>query len=236
MTKRKYASQRLTAAALALAVCAGCAGASVRSRDYAADRSLPRPPVLLLYPFAVNAQDVVVDSLGPEFVTGTASTSKRLQVGRHVANTLADQLVRKLRARGIQAQRASASTQPPLHALVVKGQFVTIDEGDRTKRMVIGLGAGAEQLRVRAQVYQVTESGLRQVRTGEAQAHGDQMPGMAIPVGAGAIAGRAASAAVISGGMNVVQEVKGGLESAAENLAEQVAARAEEFYRRQGWL
>ena len=54
--------------------------------------------------------------------------------------------------------------------------------------------------------------------------------------GAGAAAGRAATSAAISGGMNVMQEVTGGLDSDAGRLAEQLAKRAEGFYQRQGWL
>jgi hypothetical protein len=70
----------------------------------------------------------------------------------------------------------------------------------------------------------------------EASAEGNKMPGMAVPVGAGAMMGNVARSAAISGGMNVVQEVTGGLESDAGRLAEQIAKRAAAFYTRQGWL
>jgi hypothetical protein len=59
---------------------------------------------------------------------------------------------------------------------------------------------------------------------------------MAVPVGVGAVAGAAARSAVISGGMNIVQEVTGGLEADAGRIAEEIAKRAEAFYKRQGWL
>lgn len=42
-----------------------------------------------------------------------------------------------------------------------QGQFVTIDEGDRTKRLTIGLGTGTSHLIARVQVYQVTEDAAR---------------------------------------------------------------------------
>ena len=80
------------------------------------------------------------------------------------------------------------------------------------------------------------EWGLRRIVQAEATAKGNKMPGMAVPVGAGAIAGNAARSAVISGGMNVVQEVTGGLDSDAGRLAGELAKRAEDFYKRQGWL
>ena len=124
---------------------------------------------------------------------------------------------------------------PIADAVVVKGQFLTIQAGesavpDDDRR------AGAEKLRVRAQVYQMTEHGLARISEGEGEAYGDRMPGMAVPVGAGAVAGRAASAAVITGGMNVVQETTGGLDASVGRLAEQLAERAVSFYACQGWL
>ena len=41
----------------------------------------------------------------------------------------------------------------------ITGQLVSIDEGDRTERIVIGLGADRSDVRVRVQVYEVPPSG-----------------------------------------------------------------------------
>jgi hypothetical protein len=59
---------------------------------------------------------------------------------------------------------------------------------------------------------------------------------MAVPVGAGAAAGRVATSAVVSGGMNVAREVRGGMDADAGRLADEIAKRAEAFYKGQGWL
>lgn len=215
----------------------GCAGSRGQvTGEYAGEEALPRPPVVLVYEFAVDAQDVVVDNFGPEYVRGAPSNAERYRRGREVARSLADKLVAQLRKRGIPAQRAETGVAPPLHALLVKGHFVVVDEGDRTKRMVVGLGAGAREVRVRVQVHQRTEGGLRRIQEGVAGAQGDKMPGMAIPVGVGAAAGRAATSAVVSGGLNVASEVTGKLDADLERLAGEIADEARVFYRRQGWM
>ncbi len=103
-------------------------------------------------------------------------------------------------------------------------------------RMVIGFGAGASELRARVQVYQARASGLRRIAEAEAISTGSKSPGMATPVGVGAMAGRAATSAVVSGGMNLVREVRGSLEAEAGRMAEEIAERAQAFYQRQGWL
>ena len=41
---------------------------------------------------------------------------------------------------------------------------------------------------------------------------------------------------MISGGMNITKEIRGRGEADAERLAEEIAKRAEAFYKRQGWL
>ncbi len=48
--------------------------------------------------------------------------------------------------------------------------------------------------------------------------------------------GNVARSAAISGGMNVMQEVRAGLDKAAKNMAKELADRAVSFYTRQGWL
>ena len=227
----------LNGAAVSLLVVAlGCAGASSQPiRQYAADGTLPLPPVLLVYDFAVNSQDALADTFGQEFTPEPEPPSKQVQEGRVVATALAEAAVAKLRERGIHAERAVRSTPIPQHALVVKGQFLTIERGSRVKRMIIGFGAGMTELRVRGQVYQMTETGLTRISEGEGRSHGDRMPGMAVPVGVGAAAGRVVTSAVISGGLNIAQEISGELHSDVDRLAEQFAERAEDFYRRQGW-
>ena len=102
--------------------------------------------------------------------------------------------------------------------------------------MVIGFGAGSSKLVAQVQVYQALEWGLRRIAEAEATATGSKAPGMAVPLGAGAAVGTMAMSAAISGGMNVVKEVRGGMDADAGRMAEQIAKRAEAYYRRQGWL
>lgn len=222
---------------LALALALGCASSSVTpGRRYVGDEPLPRPGVVLIYDFAVDPTDVVVDAFGPEFATGQGEGGERAEFGRAVARSLSEQLVAKLRKRGIRAERAFDQSVPPVNALILKGQFLSVDEGDRAKRMVIGFGAGGSELLARVQVYQATQTGLRRIAEAEAAAKSAKTPGLAHSVGVGAAAGAAATSAVISGGMNVKTEVRGSLEADAGRMAEEIAGRAEAFYRRQGWL
>ena len=219
------------------AVGMGCASAGVTPVAGAADPSmLPRPGVVLVYDFAVGADDVVIDTLGAEFQSERSKLSEEEQIAYATADELSVALVDALTQSGINARRARDEESPPLHAILLKGQFITIDKGSRIKRMVIGFGAGSSELRTRVQAYQATQSGLRRIAEAEAEATGSKMPGMAVPVGAGAAMGNLATSAAISGGMNIVDETRGAMNPDAKRLAEKIAERAKAFYVRQGWL
>jgi hypothetical protein len=230
--------RKIRHALIVLALLSGlsCASAGIDSMQHeGANRTLPLPPVFLVYDFAVSPGDALADNYGHHYAAPQASSSDDTKA-KQLAASLSRQLVDQLNKKGVNARGAADTENPPLNAIVLRGHFVTIDEGNRIARMVIGFGAGATELRVAVQVYQAEESGLRRLAQAEASAAGNKMPGMAAPVGVGALAGNAARSAAISGGMNVVQEVTGGLDSDAGNLAKKLAERAASFYKRQGWL
>ncbi len=211
----------LLVVSLLLSLVVGCAGGSSRqTRQYVRDRTLPRPPVLLLYDFAVAPAD--------------APPSEKIKQDRAIARSLSEQAVTKIGQRGIRAQRATASTTVPLHAIVVRGQFVTIEEGRGAKRVLIGFGAGKSELRAIARVYQMMESGLKIISEGEAGAHGSSSPGLAAPA---IVAGATGSPVglVVSGAMHLHTEIKGPVKQNIGRLADGFAERAAAFYSRQGW-
>ncbi len=206
---------------LLVSLVVGCAGASGRqTRQYVKDRTLPRPPVLLLYDFAVAPAD--------------APPSEKIKQDRAIARSLSEQAVIKLGGRGIRARRATASTTVPLHAVVVKGQFVTIEEGSGGQRVLIGFGAGKSELRAIGRVYQMMESGLKIISEGEAGAHGSSSPGLAPSA---IIAGATGSPVglVAGGAMHLHTETKGPVKENIGRLADGFAERAAAFYSRQGW-
>jgi hypothetical protein len=220
-----------------IAVGMGCASARVTPMAGSTDPGmLPRPGVLYVYDFAVGPEDVMVDSLGAEFMSEGEELTEEEKTAYATAEGFSVALVAELRKEGINAQRINRGAVPALHSIVLKGQFVTIDTGSRFKRMVIGFGAGSSELRARVQAYQATERGLHRLVEAEAAASGSKMPGMAVPVAGGAAMGSAATSAVISGGMNIAKETRGAMNPDAQRMAKKIAGRAKAFYVRQGWL
>jgi hypothetical protein len=103
--------------------------------------------------------------------------------------------------------------------------------------MLIGFGAGAGELKTHVEGYQITARGERRLGSGEIKAAGGKMPGMLVPVAAGAKAGSAGRSVAVSGAMGVKKE-KGpeSLEGAAKRTANEIAKVLSKAFARHGWI
>ena len=223
----------MTSWPLALLFALGCATSGVESIRRYAEGPRPHPPVLLIYDFATSPNEALAQAYGSEFASPSATDD---DLARKTARSISEQLLKKLTGYSIHARRVDAGFEPPVDAMLIKGEFLTVDEGSRILRMTIGFGAGATKLRVRVHAYQATQWVLRRIAEAEVKAQGNKMPGMAAPVGVGAATGNVVRSVAISGGMNVMQEVTGGLQKDAGRIAGEIADRVKSFYERQGWL
>ncbi len=138
---------------------------------------------------------------------------------------------------GMPAERAGGPA-PNIGDIIITGEFVVIDEGDRAKRMLIGLGSGAGKLQTFVEGSQVTATGLRPLGSAMVEAGGGKMPGMAVPlIIMGGIAGRPVTAAVVAGGLNIAKELgPEKIESAAKRTAKDIANVLSDAFRRRGWI
>jgi Domain of unknown function (DUF4410) len=225
----------------ALALLAGCTQGS--SQIEAGDAMLPRPQVVVVQDFAVAPGEVRLDpglsatvreTLGGN--AGAPRTVQELQVGRQTADALADKLVVEIRDLGFQAQRGTGLPPGVADGLLVTGQFVSIDEGDRAERVAVGLGAGRSDVRVRTQVFAVGPQGRTLADEIEVDAKSGLTPGMAETMGAGALAGHFLVSAVASTGLHVVSESVGtSVVADADRAAKGIAKQLASFFAEQGW-
>ena len=228
----------LVACALLVAGCASTKVVNVR-RDVE-QQQIPKPERILVYDIAATPDDVPDDAAirGHYERREQPQTSEEVELGRKLGATVAEKLVEEIRDMGLPAQRASGSGLAPREGdLLIKGEFVKIDKGSRMKRMLIGFGAGASELQTHVELYQVTAEGPRRLGSAQIETQGGKMPGMLVPVGAGAAAGRAATSAAVAGGVAAAKEVgPEGMNAAAKRTAEEIAKLLSDGFVRQGWI
>lgn len=211
--------------------------------EMAAPMSLARPEVVVVENFAVTPGEVQLDrglsariDQALDARRGMSTSAQQEQVARQTADALAEKLVAEIRDLGLRAERGRALPPGVRTGLLITGQFVSVDEGNRTERVAIGLGVGRSDVRVQAQVFEITPQGQRLAEELEVDAKSGYTPGMAETMGAGALAGHLLVSTVASGALHVVTEatsdtVVADADRAARGLGKQLAT----FFAQQGW-
>lgn len=164
----------------------------------------------MVYDFATSPDDVdLTKGIIPELehlVKKTPRTKEEKSVGRAVANALAKELVKEIQNLGLPAERAAGTPPASGNILEIEGQFLSIDEGNRAERVIIGFGLGRTSVKANVQLYDAAAAGRRAVEKFATDAKSGRKPGMALFVGAGALAGHAAVSALVSGGVSAASE------------------------------
>lgn len=225
---------------LALLVLAGCASSDVTARrSYVENEEIARPGRIIVHNIAATPGDIPADSALAGRYEGktTPQTAEEIALGRELGEQFATELIEEIMEMGLPAERAGSGPAPAVGDIVIMGQFISVDEGSRAMRMLIGFGAGASELKTFVEAYQMTAQGLRPLGSTEVESDGGKMPGMVVPVGAGAAAGRAATSAAVSGGLSVTREFTSeNMKASAERTAEAVAEVLREAFVKRGWI
>ena len=235
----QYALEGIVVAALAMAGVAGCARTSADSVNVRAV-GLPRPQLVIVHDFAASPSAVALDTaIGSrilELVKGNPEAQDQIKIGEEVAGIVAENLVREITRLGIPAVRAAGVTQAVPPSLSIEGQFVTVDQGNRLRRAVVGFGAGASEVRTLVQVFETTSDGRRLVEDFYATAKSSRKPGFGPMAGAGAMAGRAGSSAAVAGGVGLATARSQTVEGDARNTADEIVKMLRAFFAEQGWI
>jgi hypothetical protein len=228
---------------MVLALAFGCGPTNVKQEKMTTTK-LQRPDHILVYDFAVSPTEVELDKgLSADLMQkyqqykGSSRTAEEIKVGHKVADSVAEELVNKISSYGLMAERAFGLPQAKGKVLMVKGQLLSIDEGNRTERVVIGLGAGRTDVQANVQVYEITPEGMQVVDSLRGTAKSGRKPGMGEMMGLGAIAGHLLASTVVSGTLSGATEMTSAtVEADGKRLAEKIAADLGKFFIEQGWI
>jgi hypothetical protein len=233
------AGRRLVSSLFVVIVIAGCASTKVTDRQVLVREKIPRPNHILVYDFVATPADMPADSAlaGHSAVQPTPQTAEHIATGRRVGAEIGERLVEEIRRMGLPAERASTGTRPQINDLVIRGYLLSVDEGSAAKRVAIGFGAGASQLSVAVEGYQMTAQGLRKLGSGTVDAGGSKGPGAAAPLAVAVASGNPVGL-IVSSGMKVYGEASGSskVEGRAEQTAKKIAEELEPRFRQQGWI
>jgi hypothetical protein len=229
---------RAASCLLALVVVAGCASTEITERQRYEGEKLARPDRIIVHDFTADPAEVPSGSaFAAEMADVGEPTPEQIEIGRKLGAQVASELVTELRDMGLPAVRAAGQPPPRPDDVVLRGYFVSVDEGRAGRRVLVGFGSGAAELRTAVEGYQMTAQGLRPLGRGEVRSEGGELPGMVLP--AAVLAATASPIGLIVGGTaKATGEVTGSetIEGAAERTAKEIAAQLRTAAEEQGWI
>ena len=230
---------RVASGLLVLLVLAACASSKVVSRQEYQGQRLPPPTRIWVYDFGSSPSDVPAGSSlsGAPAAWSPPPNSEETEAARKLGAEVAKDLVEEIQGMGLPAALANAQTRPRVGEYVLRGYFVSIDEGSAGKRILIGFGTGAAKVSTVVEGYQVTAQGLRLLGSGEVEAGGNKTPGLFLPA---AVAAATANpiGLIVMGGAKIYGQASGRdtIEGMGKRTAKTIGEQLKEAFQRQGWI
>ena len=224
---------------MALLMTAGCASTKVTSRSEQVYGQLPRPDTIWVYDFAATPADVPDESslAGQYSEHSTPQTDEEIANGRKLGVEIAAQLVEQIRAMGMPAARAMAGTTPQINDIVIRGYLISYNAGSAAKRIMIGFGSGASDLKVAVEGFQMTAQGLRKLGSGTTSSTSGETPGADLGV-LGLIATHNPAGLIISSGMKIYGQESGKstIQGRVKQTVKEIADVLKKRFQEQGWI
>jgi hypothetical protein len=210
-----------------LAICslvAWVSAAKAQQTPIAPTTTATTAPVVYLLDFELDAADVTPDqsriararrlagSLSPLHLTQQDSQAK----SQRIVSAMSDALVADLKNDGIDARRLPGDAAFPAQGWLVRGVFLSVDEGNRVRRAVVGFGAGQGKIELAVAIDALpvqTPAPLYQVVEGQSDKHA---PGAIIKLNPYVAAARY----VMAG-----NDEQASIQQAAKQVAESVVAK-----------
>ena len=232
-------ASRIALCLLALAVIAGCAKTTVTARDPYTGGPIARPDRIIVHDFASTPADVPAGSAvaGQYAELSTPPTAKELEVGRTLGAQVAKNLVSEIQAMGLPAVPAAGQPAPRVGDIVIMGYFESVDTGSVTKRIVLGFGSGAADLKTAVEGYLMTDKGLHRLGSATVDSGGGKAPGVAVPLVVLAASGNPIGL-IVSSAAKAEGEMSGRttIEGAAKRTAKEIADQLKIAFQKQGWI
>jgi hypothetical protein len=222
----------------AFAVLTGCASTEVTERQRYEGEKLARPDRIIVHDFTSDPAEVPPESPFAARLAGAVPpTPEQRELGRTLGAQVAKELVADLRGMGLPAVRADGQPAPQVDDIVLRGYFVSIEEGSAGKRVLVGFGSGAAELKTAVEGYQMTAQGLRPLGRGEIRSGGGELPGMVLPLAVVAATANPIGL-VVGGAVKATGEATGSdtIEGAAKRTADEIAAQLRTAAEEQGWI
>jgi hypothetical protein len=217
-------------------------GADVQTiASYDGPEPLAKPRKIVINDFTVPPDAVTTDYSAAaqlhrrhELLLGMFKGTHPQSPEEVVQASFGDALLDELKKTSLSTERrADTGADLPTNALVIQGQFTTIDEGNRSKRIMIGFGRGASDVQAEVVVLLTTRGQPIVLSQFVVNSASGEKPGAAAGMGAMGVNGAAAATSVAAGSAG---QTSATVEGDASRMAREVARQVEQVMVDQKWI
>src|SRR6266481_1312153 len=205
----------------------------------------PTPPAQIVVRDFAFAPSSVTENRSPlhratDIVRSSSADERRTAIGRYAAADLSERTAKRLDKLGLRATRIASDNDVSLSGnfILVTGQLVDVDEGNRFTRVALGLGAGESRLATEVHVYRIVNGEKAEVLAFTTRADSGRMPGVVPSLGAGEfIIGPITAISAIEDAVSSGQKIYSSqIEYLAGETSDQVARYFSQYAASEGWI
>jgi hypothetical protein len=200
---------------------------------------LPKPDQVVVCNFPVSPDAITMDQSAAARLLGhgvlarikgdSNNDASPEAVAEHVEGVFSKALVSELGKTSMPTTAAQGDgTTPPNHTLIVEGEFTTVNQGNKSKRIMIGFGRGASDVQAHVTVLLTTDTQPIVVAEFNLNSASGKKPGAAATMGVGS-----AAAGVAAGSVGDKKET---VEGDASRMAKAVAKQIIDQMTAQQWI
>jgi Domain of unknown function (DUF4410) len=224
----------------ALTVVAGCASTKFTEEVPFSNERLARPNRVWIYNFAAASGEMPPDSSVRGLIgrpLRTPATAQYLGTTRLLGALVARDLVGDIQAMGLSAVQAGPDSSPQVGDAIIRGYFVSAEEGGAVKRFVVGFGYGRTELDTVVEASLMTTQGLHQLGSGTISSSGARTPGLVVPAMVALATGNPLGL-IVGSGARIYVEASGRntLEARAKATANEIAEELRTKFQQRGWI
>lgn len=207
---------------------------------YSGKDKLPSPSKIVLHDFDVPSEIITIDHSAAANILGNGPLARRrgtagqdqdpAAVAQSVQSQFSETLLSNLQKTPIPITRSPLGANPdePAGTLIIRGDFTTVQQGNKTARIMIGLGRGASDVQAHVIISLLTPTGPLLLSEFDVNSASGKKPGAAATMGIGS----AATGVAASGGTDHKATVEGD----TSRLANAVAKEVRNIMTAQQWL
>jgi hypothetical protein len=192
----------------------------------------PAPaPIVYITDFDLDAANVTPDSgpgsrlrrLGSVLPSGPLRQSKDPQTqAKEIVADMANDLTADLTKAGVDARRLPPGAALPTTGWQVRGVFLSVDEGNRLKRAIVGLGAGQSNFQVAVSLDDLSNPALPPLYESTEEGASKDKPGAFIKLNPYVIAAK-----FVMAGRDQKTTIKNTAQQISDSVVEKLKAKAQ---------